>query len=236
MAPTTTAEKGALIGSSADTEPFSNHVANSFWLTGAGYPVESQRTIIMTGVARSGTSFIGSIFGNLGVPMARSETDVVSGHWENLALREALVEKRYDDLQRMIGEFDSQHDIWAWKAPAIRNDLEAILKYVRNPCFVFVFKEPLSVAMRKIERNHQADFVKHFRRMFQAYSLLVEFAQQTERPCMLVSFDKAAKNTEATVRSFARYAGVSDYDVASVIEKTRADGRNYVGAAKDKSA
>lgn len=223
-------------GGAFDDAPFMNHVGNSFWLTGAGFPVESQRTIIMTGVARSGTSFIGSIFGNLGVPMARSETDVVSGHWENLALREALVERRYDDLERMIGEFNSQYDTWAWKAPAIRNDLKSILKYVRNPCFVFVFKEPLSVAMRKIERNHQADFVKHFRRMFQAYSQLVEFAQETERPCMLVSFDKAAKNTEDTVRSFARYAGVSDYDVASVIEKTRADGRNYVGASKAKPA
>lgn len=217
-----------------DDAPFVNGVANSFWVTGAGFPVEKQRTIIMTGVARSGTSFIGSIFGNLGVPMARSEDDVVSGHWENLELRRALVERRYDDLQRMIGEFDSQYDTWAWKAPAIRNDLKAILKYVRNPCFVFVFKEPLSVAMRKIERNHQEDFVKHFRRMFQAYSGLVEFAQETDRPCMLVSFDKAAKNAEDTVKSFARYAGVTDYDLASVIEKTRADGRNYVGASKAK--
>lgn len=219
----------------ADSKPFVNGVANTFWLTRGSFPEERQRTIIMTGVARSGTSFIGSVFGNLGVPMARSETDVVSGHWENLALREALVERRYDDLQRMIGEFNSQYDVWAWKAPAIRNDLKAILKYVRNPCFVFVFKEPLSVAMRKIERNHQEDFVKHFRRMFQAYSAMVEFAQETDRPCMLVSFDRSAKNTEDTVRNFARYAGVSDYDMAEVIEKTRADGRNYVGAPKAKS-
>jgi hypothetical protein len=216
--------------------PFENGVANSFWLTDEAFPTEKKRTIIMTGVARSGTSFVGSVFGNLGVPMARSEDDAVSGHWENLELRRALVERRYADLERIIGEFDSQYDTWAWKAPAIRNDFEAILKYVRNPCFVFVFKEPLSVAMRKIERNHQADFVKHFRRMFQAYSGLVEFAQETDRPCMLVSFDRAVKNTETTVKNFARFAGVTDYDVASVVEKIRTDGQNYVGSAKAKSS
>src|SRR5579862_3374773 len=50
-----------------------------YWVNAAGFPTEAKRTIVMTGVARTGTSFIGAVAGRLGVPQGRDENDRVSG-------------------------------------------------------------------------------------------------------------------------------------------------------------
>jgi hypothetical protein len=208
-------------------ENFVNSASNSFWINN-GIPAEQQRTIVMTGMARTGTSFVASVFGHLGVPMRLHDRDKVSGHWEHIAMREALVEEDHETLDRLFSEFNAKYDTWAWKAPAIRLELEMLEKKLRNPCFVFVFKEPLSVAMRKIDRGAKADVARHFKRIFESYMGMVQFAQETSRPCMLVSFDRAVKKGAATVKAFAEFAGVQEYDVEKVLAGVKQDEQNYV--------
>lgn len=199
-----------------------------YWLNCRSFPDSPQRTIIMTGMARTGTSFVSSVFTRLGLPMGRSPSDKVSGHGEHIALRTALVDKDYAGLKAIIAEFDSQFDIWGWKAPAIRNDFDAIAEHVRNPCFVFVFKEPLSVAMRKMERGRNAELTRLFNRLFRAYMELVTFAQSSPHPCLLVSYDNATRRMSECIDAFARYAGIKDYDLAAIEQDVASDGDRYV--------
>ena len=72
----------------------------------AGDPAEPQRTLLLTGVARSGTSFAGAVAGALGVPFGRHERDKVSGHWEHVALRAALDDFRALPVEAFLDKYE----------------------------------------------------------------------------------------------------------------------------------
>ncbi len=209
-----------------------------FWLNRPSFPTTPQRTIVMTGAARTGTSFVSSVFARLGLPMGRNGRDLVSGHFEHVSLREALVAGEHSRLKEIIAEFDARFDVWGWKAPAIRKDFETVAKLIRNPCFVFVSKEPLSVALRKIELGRKANLFRLFNRITQDYIELVEYAQASPHPCMLVSYDRALQRIDECIAAFAAYAGITTYDSTAVQQAVTADGARYVqnlASADDKS-
>jgi len=198
-----------------------------FWLNHAGFPTEQQRTIVMTGVARSGTSFVGSVCGRLGVPHGRDEADRVSGHWEHYGLRVAFKAKNEDELRRIVIEFNGAHEVWGWKLPSLRTNLDLVLNMIRNPCFIFTFKEPLSMAMRKIATGHNARISRHFKRIFADNIGLVEFAESTRRPVMLVSYDRALRRLDECIAAIARFSGVTHYDLNVVKAGIEEDARRY---------
>jgi hypothetical protein len=197
------------------------------WLNRPAFPTTPQRTIVMTGAARTGTSFVSSVFARLGLPMRRDGGDHVSGHFEQVPLRAALVAGDHDRLKSIIAEFNAGFDIWGWKAPAIRKDFETVTKLIRNPCFV-VFKEPLSVALRKFERGRKANLARVFSRTIQDYLELVEYAQASPHPCLLVSYDRAVQRMDECIAAFAAYGGITGYDPAEVAQTVAADGARYV--------
>jgi hypothetical protein len=201
-----------------------------YWLNRAGWPAAPQRTIIMTGVARSGTSFLSSVLLHLGLPMKRGESDQLSGHAEHVPLREALAAKDHPRLTSIVAEFDQRFDIWGWKAPGIRTDFETVVATVRNPCFVFVFKEPLSVAMRKVDRGREPEIDRLFRKTVKAYVELVDYAAASPHPCMLVSYDRATKRIDECIGALAAFAGIARYDPEAVRQAVSGDGDQYVRA------
>ncbi|MCW5733905.1 MAG: hypothetical protein KIS73_07265 [Enhydrobacter sp.] len=202
-------------------------MSSCFWLNPAGFPTERQRTLVMTGVARSGTSFIGSVAGQLGIPHARTSDDRVSGHWEHYALRVAFKEKNEEEFASIVSEFNQSYDIWGWKLPSLRTDFEWVMRHVRNPCFVITFKEPLSMAMRKISTGHQDNVGRHFKRIFSDYQQLVEFATTSKRPVMLVSYDKALRQLDECIAAIAKFGGVERYDPEAVKAGIADDATRY---------
>lgn len=190
-------------------------------------PSENERTLLLTGMARSGTSFLASSIGHLGVPLGRYEGDRVSGHGEHVPLRQAFTDRDEASFERLVSEFNREHSTWAWKLPALRTDLEWAAKRVRNPCYVIVFREPLSVSLRKISNGRAPDLRRLFRKVFEEYDALLEFALGTKQPVLLVSYDKALRQFDEWLAALASFAGVATYDAATIREKVRRDGAEY---------
>lgn len=198
-----------------------------FQLNHVGYPVEPQRTLLLTGVARSGTSFAASVAGRLGVPFLRSGRDKVSGHWEHPDLRSAFTERDEAAFTSIVEEFNSAHSIWGWKLPSLRTDFDWVVSRIRNPCFVFTFKEPLSMAIRKISKGHADNLERHFRKIFREYDHLLQFAGATNRPVLLLSYDKSLRNLDECIGEVAKFGGVDSYDFAAVKKKVAEDALRY---------
>lgn len=198
-----------------------------FWLNPAGNPTQAQRTVLMTGMARSGTSFIGSVIGRLGVVCRRNAQDKVSGHWEHVDLRDAFKTTDAAEFERIISEFNQVSDIWAWKLPSLRTNFDWVISRIRNPCFIISFKEPLSMAMRKISTGHADNLERHFRKIFREYQELIEFACSTDHPVLLVSYDKALRNMDECIAALAKFSGVESYDAATVKMGVEEDARRY---------
>lgn len=198
-----------------------------FQLNAAGFPTEEKRTLLITGVPRSGTSFLASVVGRLGVPQSRGPGDKVSGHGEHVGLRDAFGGRRDAEFRSIVAEFDAAHPTWAWKLPAMKADLDWVADRVRNPCFVFTFKEPLSVAMRKVSTGHDTDLEENFNKIFEGYVRLLQFARATPRPVLLVSYDKALRQFDECVAAVARFAGVPEWDLDEVERGVREDESRY---------
>ena len=114
-------------------------------------PADPQKTVVITGSPRGGTSLAASLVAGLGLPFhgttendgrartsPRYEHPGFVGSWKQDRARYAQTAR----------EMDAQFETWAVKHPRAIDDLAAAASAFRNPHFIFMFKEPLSVALR----------------------------------------------------------------------------------------
>jgi hypothetical protein len=190
-------------------------------------PTEGKRTIIIAGPTRTGTTFVASAVARLGVPFRRDARDRVSRRYEHRALRLAFESKDREAFREIVAQFDKQHDVWAWKLPAIISGFDFVRANTRNPCFILTFKEPLSVALRKFAAGRGPNPVAVLSAVLREYQGVVRFADSSDRPAMMVSYDRAVRRTEDFIPALANYVGRPDYDLATVIAGIRDDGEQY---------
>lgn len=188
-----------------------------------------KRSILISGTPRGGTSFAASVYRNLGVPISLGlgDREVCTITHENRELRTAFQERDAKTLRKLTKEFSSRHDVWAWKLPGLHHDLEFAVKNVPNPHFVFIYKEPVSIAFRRNDIV-AADFTKALQKALKEYLRLAKFAEDNpEIPVMFISYDVARNNMASFLEDAAAYAHVKDFDAEAVMSAIMQDGENY---------
>lgn len=186
-----------------------------------------KRSIVICGTTRGGTTFAASLFAQLGVPFKRNRFDAVSRRYEHTPLRFAFEGRDAARLREIVEQFETIHSVWAWKYPLVHTDFAFVESNVPNPFFVFIFKEPLSVAYRKWQ-VHEKDVPGLLASALRDYTTMVEFVRATKRPCLLISYDKAMLDLPAAAAACARFAGVQEVDEAALRKGVAADGRAYL--------
>ncbi len=187
-----------------------------------------KKAILISGTARGGTSFAASALLRLGVPFSRPDhrREVSKRTHEHKALRDAFKAGDGDRLKEIADDFSRSCDVWAWKLPQIHEDFDLIQRCIANPHFVFIFKEPVSIAFRRNDVKG-SEFLEAMNKAIDDYTRLVRFATAIKAPVLFIGYDTAMSSTEAFLAEAAKFAGVRDYDEASVIEKIEADAAHY---------
>lgn len=187
-----------------------------------------KKTILICGTAHGGTSFVASTFVRLGVPFARpgKPKEISLRTHEHRPLREAFKGGDEKVVSEIALDFARQFDVWGWKLPALHDDFELVCRAVPNPHMVFVFKEPVSVALRVMDITSR-DFLRALKVVLRNYQRLVEFAHVTELPILFVSYETAVANLGNFLSDAADFAGVTHFESEMVIEAIRSDGRRY---------
>lgn len=188
--------------------------------------ITKKKSVVICGVSRGGTSFAGSVFHHLGVPFSRAGERHIGRRYEHRQLRAAFVAKDSDAVKRIATDFSQQYDTWAWKLPAIHKDFTFLAGLIPNPHYVFIIKEPLSVAVRKVELKGK-ETLRSLRRVLSVYQHLTDLALATEQPLMLISYDRAVARMEPFLRDAAKFGGVEKYDSKKVLAAIRGDGARY---------
>jgi hypothetical protein len=160
-----------------------------------------------------------SIVAGLGVPFAGGEEDGarVSARHAHEGLMMAWREEDEERLTAICRDLDRQHSSWAVKLPGF---LDLALLTLRNPHFILVLKEPMSVAMRKRSRNADLDndaVSEGTKKLMRKYIRAISFCADTEAPAMLVSYDRVMRDRETAVDAIAEFLGISDYDPSAVV-------------------
>ena len=141
---------------------------------------EVEKTIIVLGMHRSGTSLTSNILNKFGVSMGKNLTkygeDNPKGFFENEhfarlnnkilyltrgcwdsppAHNKIIALKKNKELMKEIKKLilSQQDKIWGWKDPVTTLTMDLYLPFIKNPYFIVCYRNPSSVEKSLIKRN-----------------------------------------------------------------------------------
>ncbi len=174
--------------------------------SGAAVPNKDEPyTLIVTGVARSGTSMIGSVLHNSGVFMGEHVFEVVM---EDAHLLSTLQSGHDALLRGLIDQRNADHTVWGFKIANLHAYLTADrVRWFRNPRLVVTFRDPVAIAVRDSLSEHfdvreAMTFASH------AIVSMAAFIERTGCPTLLLSYEKAIANPPQFLNALLPFCGI----------------------------
>ncbi|MBV9682512.1 MAG: hypothetical protein JO046_12020 [Solirubrobacterales bacterium] len=171
-----------------------------------GQAQRDHKTIIVTGVSRSGTSMVARALRAGGVFMGHQLDDVV---YEDAEVADALERQDSECLARLAAERNAGFPVWGFKRPNLDEALPPeAARLFRNPRFVVSYRDPVAIARRnRISEHH--DEAQALRAAAGASCRMVEFSLALPCPTLLVSYEKALQSPEAAVDRLISFCGLA---------------------------
>lgn len=164
------------------------------------------RTLIVTGVARSGTSMVSSVLSAAGVYMGEHVYDVVGEDAQVLAI---LQSGHHSMLKDLIRVRDAAHPLWGFKIPNLHAYLTRDqFAWFRNPRMIAIFRDPVAVAVRSGLSEH-LDPINELISTTHAITAVAEFAAMSGCPTLLLSYEKAIMAPERMLESVLSFCGIA---------------------------
>lgn len=188
------------------------------------------RTICVLGLPRSGTSMVSSIMHNLGIFMG---DDARAPTFEDGLLKRVFDLKDDVAFTEIVDKYDARHEMWGFKLPRATYDVSRAIASVRNPALIVVFREPLSVQIRKNISQKNQDVFDGMKDSFEAYIKLISDLKNIDVPMLLVSYDKVAGKSKMLIDEIADFCGItSDELKAKALDLVDSDKEVYLDQAR----
>jgi hypothetical protein len=164
------------------------------------------KTIIVTGVARSGTSMIARALRAGGIFMGCQLDDVV---YEDVEVADALERQGRGCLARLGAERNAGFPVWGFKRPNLDKVLPpGATDLFRSPHFLVSYRDPVAIAKRnRISEHH--DEAQSLRAAAAASCRMMEFSLALRCPTLLISYEKALQSPEAGVDQLISFCGLA---------------------------
>jgi hypothetical protein len=180
-----------------------------------------QKTIIVVGIPRSGTSMVASALECMGVFMGQYIDKAV---YEDIAIAHALESGDLPKLEGLIESRNRSHRVWGFKRPTAFKIMESFVQYFRNPCFIITFRDPLAIAKRN-EISMHMEFSNALIAASRQQIALSQFALKLKQPAMLVSYEKALLDPNGFVNTLAEFCEIdADEALINAAAKTVVNG------------
>lgn len=188
------------------------------------------RTICVIGLPRSGTSMISSIMHNLEIFMG---DDARAPTFEDGLLKRVFDLKDDVAFSDIAKRYDAKHEMWGFKLPRATYDVSRAIASVRNPALIVVFREPLSVQIRKNISQKNQNIFDGMKDSFEAYIKLISDLKNLDVPMLLVSYDKVAGKSKMVIDEIADFCGItSDELKAKALNLVDSDKEVYLDQAR----
>lgn len=161
-------------------------------------PVTSpaEKTVVVLGVARSGTTAVASVLQALGVFMGERLGSVL----EDVALSEAVEARDGRRLRDLVNQRNADHPVWGWKRPSALEHVDAWKEAFRNPYVIAVFRDPFAIANRN-RISMLTDVFQNMARSVKQLDAMVRFLEGRKGPVLLCSYEKILAFPEAFVKA-----------------------------------
>jgi hypothetical protein len=167
----------------------------------------NKATIVICGSQRGKTSAVAYALYNMGLFLGDrigeknyEDADILS------VLPDPSLKSKFvlENLQRIVEIRNKSHDVWGFKIPHASGYIDELSNILRNPVFVIVFRNPVSV-MRSICNRETARF--DIDKMLRVAARPIEAAKRvntTKAPAIFVDADELDRNPEIFVQEISK--------------------------------
>lgn len=162
---------------------------------------EPQRTYVMFGTRRGGTSMTAGVLRALGLDLGdvgrRKNNEDPNFQSGGPTRMRAAIEKR-----------NAEQDVWGWKFPAAATYLPAVFRSIRNPFLVVVYRDPVAAALSqaRLDGRHNRRSARISLHEGNANTNMnTGFVLATDRPCLLISNEKALHDPSPLIDELADF-------------------------------
>ncbi len=185
---------------------------------------EKKKTVMVLGVERGGTSMVAGMLRALGVNMGER---VGFNHEDPRFLADDLAV-----LGQRIKVRNKEADVWGFKVPKLVQHLDFFESNLRNPYYVIVYRNMLSVADSWLQRGGGTVF-DVVDRTLGYYTRIIEHCKKTSRPVLMLNYERAVGSDEGrneTVRALGDFLSidVDDDMLARALGMITGDGAGYL--------
>lgn len=183
-----------------------------------------QRTIVVLGVERGGTSMVAGVLRGMGINLG----DRAGLNHED----PKFISDDPSKLRTYIRSRNERHDIWGFKMPKATMALRFLEPELRNPIFIVAYRNPLSIADSWMQRG-AGQLVDVLERVDVYQNELNALYRRTNSPTLLVNYERALleeETRECFVDELANFVGweLGTTQRARSIGMMTGDGGGYV--------
>ena len=153
-------------------------------------------TVLVTGVARGGTSMVAGVVRELGVDLG---ANLGPNHEDPQFLPTAP-----RAIRKVVAARNAAKDVWGWKMPHAVDHLHRVERRLRNPHVIVVFRNTMAVVRSRMRRQGiTAD--EALRTTLQHQAAAGRAAARTRAALLLVDYEAALREPEAFVDRVAAF-------------------------------
>jgi hypothetical protein len=165
--------------------------------------LETQRTYVIFGTRRGGTSLVAGIARALGLDLG------------DVGERKNNEDPRFQNLPRdvmreAIEARNAEHDVWGWKYPAAGSYLPELSNSLRNPYFIVVYRDTVAAALSQARRDRRFNRRSHRLALHESAAnnaVNTGLVLASDRPSLLISNEQAAADRENLIDDVAAVLG-----------------------------
>lgn len=204
------------------------HLLNQGIIHSGPRPTGEERTVIVLGAGRGGTSLCSTSLHKLGIFTGSDSWPPI---FEDIPLSKALEKRDLARAKSIISDYNKDHKIWAFKRPTTNNTISELHKMLRNPRYVVVFRDVLAIGQRNFLSMHEDPFGS-MRNALSDYEKILNFLKEHNPPALLLSYEKAVGNPENFIRSLVTFCGldssVKPVQISSAVSSIKPSPKEYL--------
>jgi FkbM family methyltransferase len=164
------------------------------------------RTIIVSGLSRSGTSMVAGLLKTASIHIGTAIDNVV---YEDTEIAKLSDTGDMAGLRALIVARNAERRVWGFKKPQLHQWLKPEdIALFRNPKLIFTFRDPIAIAQRYVISEYLDQMVS-FRMAIAATTELGKFIEQLRCPILLISYEKALSYPKRLVDELALFCGLN---------------------------
>jgi hypothetical protein len=142
------------------------------------------KTVAIVDFAHSGTTMLAGICEILGVPMVGEFYKPMK--WEDLEIIQSLRDE--DKFAAVVAQRNSKYDTWGFKYPGAWKFMPILERHLREPVYLAIFKEPVSVTRRRFGANTMSKLAN----TIEQFKLSVDGMMATGKQIHMLSYHVAS--------------------------------------------